>query len=106
MAYLRLYRERDEENHSPLQVEVSPVWGTPHGCYPVRSCALHPCAKGLGTALCASAAAAVVVLVLVLLMVPPSSSTSSSLPASVRPPSSPPQTPAEPLHRVQLREKP
>lgn len=54
---LRLYRERHEKNHSPLQVEVSAVSFCPHiwlpvdlsapvsgiePRYPVRSCALHP----------------------------------------------------------------
>ncbi|TNN80415.1 hypothetical protein EYF80_009439 [Liparis tanakae] len=76
---------RDEKNHSPLQVEVSPGRVTPQAARPrrdlsasvsgiqpsshVRSRALHPCVRGLGTALS-----------------PPR----SPLPVSVRPPSSPP----------------
>lgn len=73
---LRLYRERNEKNHSPLQVEVSPVSVSPHvwlpgdlytpvcgiePSYPVRSCALHPCVRELGTVLCALAVVVVVV---------------------------------------------
>lgn len=65
MAYLRLHRERHEENHSPLQVEGSPVAFThrarftpdPHASVcpteprrPARSCALHPWLRGLGAA--------------------------------------------------------
>ena len=94
MAYLWLYRERNEKNHSPLQVEVSPVSVSPHvwlpgdlyapvcgiePSYPVRSCALHPCVRGLGTVLCALAVVVVVV----------SPHPSSSSLQSVRPPSPP-----------------
>lgn len=30
LAYLRLYRERHEKNHSPLQVQVAPASVPPH----------------------------------------------------------------------------
>lgn len=106
-----MYREREEKNHSPPQVEVSPVpvtarawpgsdrstrdsWIEPSK--PVRSCALHPCVGGSGNVLCALAACP--------RRVPP-------LPPSQCPPVRPallhlrllnPETHAQPLHCVRV----